>query len=63
MALVQAGTAAVKATAEEWQAALTAVKQVALDAAQPGQRRANAVMAYAKLQSLRSQHADAIQTC
>ena len=63
VALAQGGTAAVKATAEEWQAALTAVKQVALDAAQAGPRRANAVMAYAKLQSLRSQHADAIQTC
>lgn len=54
---------AVKATPQEWTLALTAVKQVAMSPQRPVLHRANAVMAYAKLQSFRAQHADAQQTC
>ncbi len=52
---------AAKATPEEWQIALTVVKQIALDADETVPHRANAVMAYAKLLCFRSQPNEAIQ--
>jgi len=51
-----------KATPEQWQAALKAVREVALDGSGAVEHRSNAVMAYAKLQSLRGQYGDAINT-
>jgi len=51
------------ATPAEWQTALKAVREVAFDPAQSVEHRANAVMAYAKLRSLRGEYDDAVKTC
>ena len=51
------------ATAEQWTIALTALRQIAMDAGQDATRRGNAIMAYAKLQSMRGRHDEGIQTC
>jgi len=50
-------------TEKEWQLALAATKSVALDAAQSDEHRANAVTAYARMQIVRGQTADALAVC
>ncbi len=50
-------------TDQEWTRALTAVRKIALDPGQPDAHRANAVIAYAKMQLFRGQVADATKVC
>lgn len=59
----RAQQAPVTATPAEWQTALKAVREIAFDPAQSVQHRANAIMAYAKLRSLRGEYDDAVKTC
>ncbi len=53
----------VKVTPAEWDQAMTAVRGISLDSAQPAPRRANAIVAYAKLSLLRGRPDDAVKLC
>ena len=53
----------VKVTPAEWDQAMTAVRGISLDSAQPAPLRANAIVAYAKLSLLRGRPADAVKLC
>lgn len=50
-------------TPQEWADALKIVRQIALDTGRPAEQRANAVMAYARMQLARNQPAEATKTC
>jgi hypothetical protein len=50
-------------TAEDWDAALRIVREIALDTARPAEQRANAVTAYARMQLARGRPAEATKTC
>ena len=52
-----------KPTAEDWKIALEGVERIALDAHQAAEDRANAILAYAKLQAFRAQHAAGVALC
>ncbi|MBM4038659.1 MAG: hypothetical protein FJ290_09105 [Planctomycetes bacterium] len=49
--------------ASDWQEALSVIRRVALDKAEPDEHRANAVLAYAKVQMGRGQHDEALKLC
>ena len=53
----------VKVTPAEWDQAMTAVRGISLDSGQPAPRRANAIVAYAKLSLLRGRPNDAVKLC
>ncbi len=53
----------VKVTPAEWDQAMTAVRGISLDSDQPAPRRANAIVAYAKLSLLRGRPDDAVKLC
>jgi len=63
----RAGGAATDAPApptdEQWKLAVAAARKVALDPAEPDEYRANAVIAYAKMQAHRGQVAEALKVC
>jgi hypothetical protein len=50
-------------TPQEWADALKTVREIALDPGRPVEQRANAVMAYARMQLARNQPAEALKTC
>jgi len=50
-------------TAEDWRIALEGLEKIALDAHQAAEERANAILAYAKLQALRGRHAAGTALC
>ncbi len=50
-------------SAPDWQEALSVIRSVALDKAEPDEHRANAVLAYAKVQLGRGQHDEALALC
>ena len=58
-----AQTPPVKVTPAEWDQAMTAVRGISLDSDEPAPRRANAIVAYAKLSLLRGRPADAVKLC
>lgn len=53
----------VKVTPAEWDQAMAAVRGISLDSDQPAPRRANAIVAYAKLSLLRGRPDDAVKLC
>ncbi len=53
----------VKATPAEWDQAMTAVRGISLDSDQTAPRRADAIVAYAKLILLRGRPDDAVKLC
>ena len=53
----------VKVTPAEWDQAMTAVRGISLDPNEAAPRRANAIVAYAKLSLLRGRPADAVKLC
>lgn len=53
----------VKVTPAEWDQAMAAVRGISLDSDEPAPRRANAIVAYAKLSLLRGRPADAVKLC
>ncbi|KPK82837.1 MAG: hypothetical protein AMJ81_09075 [Phycisphaerae bacterium SM23_33] len=50
-------------TPQEWADALKVAREIALDTSRPVEQRANAMMAYARMQLARNQPAEALQTC